>query len=353
MDLTKLKNLIAKKPSCYQDVVIDDQKLVTGTRNTCPSRWAMLGPYIKNNKVYLDVGSDLGYFSQRIAQQCPDSVVVSVEQDKTACDIQVEIMRALNLTNVLVCNACFLSDEFKRFSLAVEAVDTILFLAVLHHYEADEERKILKLCSQMIPEIIIEYVVQTGIGAWGGKAYLDFEEELKRYYDHFEIIGKNVLGPSETRVLIRGWNDKIVRESLGSNISRKVLKYANAPNHKLSYSMGKWTLYSKIKSLSKDYPKVCENFKIGVSIFNFSFFNVLWPLHDWFKKSARYAYESLLKKGVGLTDIHPPNLIFTANGLQAIDYEHKNAPFNEDQARRSIEATVNYFDKMDPNILNR
>jgi len=350
MDLTLLKDLIAKQKSFYQDIEIDGQVLAKGTRANCAHRWAMLLPLFLNNKVYLDVGSDLGYFSQRIAWVCPDSVVLSFEANESSAKIQAEIMNVSGLTNVAVCNYKLWIEGLKRLSLAVEMIDTIMFLAVLHHYEADEQREVLELCSKMIPEIIIEYVIQVGPGKWGGKAYLDFEKELPNYYQHIATVGTSHSGPSEKRVIIRAWNDKIIREGLDGTVSGEEKEVASAPNHKLFWTDGKWILASKVMTENHTYPNVHHHLITGVNCHNILWFNSIWPTTEWFQEQARAAYNRLLGRNLKISNIHIPNLIFSSSGLQAIEYIRYGANYSLETAKQDIEKVVETFKTRKPYV---
>ena len=349
MDLTNLKKLISEKVSCYQDVEIDNNILVHGGRDTCEKRWEMLEPHLNDNSVIMDIGSDLGYFVQRIAQRFKKSLVLSFEQTPSSCEIQKEIYKQLKLYNALVFCYKFWIETLQRLSQAVEMIDTILFLAVLHHYSEKEQRQVLKLCSSMIPEIIIEYIVQIGNGAWGGVAYLDFEKVLPDYYSHVEVIGISHDGPSERRVLIKAWNNSFEREGLNPTMFDKYDLSNSIPNHKIIYKDGVWELRSKTKTDENVYPKVHDDFVKGVSLYNLLFLKPVWPVSVWFQEQAKKAYTDLLDKNIEISNIHLPNLIFTADGLKAIEFVNCSGNFDRPTADKCIQDIVEVLKQMNLN----
>jgi len=346
MNLTKLKKMISEKDSCYQDVNIDSNILIHGVRDTCAKRWEMIKSHLRSKSVIVDVGSDLGYFAQRIARKFKDSLVLSFEQTPGSCEIQKEIFKQLKLYNVLVFCYRFWIETLQRLSQAVEMIDTILFFSVLYYYSEKEQRQVLKLCSAMIPEIIIEYVKQIGPGAWGGVAYLDFEKVLPDYYSHVEIIGISHDGPSEQRIIIKAWNDNFERESLDGAITGGVLEKVLAPNHKVIYKNGNWELQSKTITAENVYPKVHKNLVKGINCNNLLFFNPVWPVSEWFQDQGKKAYTDLMDKNIEITNIHIPNLIFASDGLKVIEFSNCSGNFDRPTAEQKILDIVEIFKQM-------
>ena len=120
MDLTKLKELISKVSALYQDIEIEGLFLAKCTRVTCPARWDMIKPHLKDNSVMVDVGSDLGYFTQRIAQNFKNSVIISFEHNSRTAEVQKEIFKQLELFNAVVCN-------YKLWSGCVALICLLIF----------------------------------------------------------------------------------------------------------------------------------------------------------------------------------------------------------------------------------
>ena len=346
MDLTKLKKLVAEIPAPYQDVIVNGLVIAKGSRDTCLARWEMIKPHLKDGITVVDVGSDLGYFATRIAKEFPKSNVLSIEQNERSCNVQKELCLVQKLYNIAVCNIKIWTDNFKRISLSVEAIDTMLIFAVLHYHTEKEQTEVLKTLSKFVPNLIIEYVMITGPGAFGGTAYPDIQETIKPFYKNVEVIGKTQMGPSETRIMIKAGNSKIVREGLFSTCPKNVNKISSCPNHKLEYDEGKWILKSKISSGKNEYPKIHDNFIGGFSAHNLLLMGNVWPDPNWWKKEAIKAYNRLIAEGKEVTDIHPPNLIFSAGCLKVIDWSHSGAPFNKEKAVQDINAAGIIFERM-------
>ena len=187
----------------------------------------------------------------------------------------------------------------------------------------------------MIPEIIIEYTVKTGEGAFGGKAYLDMEAELKNYYQDVEIIGENVLSPAETRKIVRGYNPQIVRNNLYPNHS-----------HRLEYNNRKWILKSKMSSKSDNYPQVRDNIKTGLNPAYAFPHNVIWPEIEWWQARSVYAYQKLIKDGEKPSNIHIGNLLFTPKGVEVIHYPEVAPDFDPEKAKIAIKNIESDFIKL-------
>ena len=122
----------------------------------CEKRWEMLKPHIKHDSVIVDVGSDLGYFTSKIAEEFSDSLVISFEQAEHSSEIQKEVLSLKKLTNVVLCRHRVDLKTLIGMSISVEAIDTFLILSAFHHLPLEETREHLAYISAISPELIIE-----------------------------------------------------------------------------------------------------------------------------------------------------------------------------------------------------
>lgn len=109
------------------------------------------------DKLILDVGSNLGYFTFALADS--GAYVVSVEEDPLYCEFQYKLAEKLGLLNrIIILNADVteISEEFWKRSFA--HFDVILFMSIWHHILGRRGlSKALDICSKLFR--LTEYVI--------------------------------------------------------------------------------------------------------------------------------------------------------------------------------------------------
>lgn len=285
-----MKNLIERLRNeygeIYQDIVLEGQLLAKGRRD-CDKRWMMVGPQINPHSVVMDLGSATGYFSKKIAQTYPDSLVISFESDPLMCEIQKEIYRREGIYNVVVCQHRLTLEEIDNWNDHVEFFDTLLALSVLHHFE--DGKKVLDSLSKMFPVIIGEVPGEEkeACGVFGGE--IGERETLGYVSSH--------LGKYKREVWLK--RNLIERSSLNAFFG-----VSHHDRHRFEIQNG--TIGGK------------EIIK-GVNVWNLSYFNIIWPDKKWWQTQVTKAYESLDYK----SDVRLWNLLVTPTGVTAIDYMTK------------------------------
>jgi len=336
MSLKRLKSLLSDFTP-YQDVVIKEEIIIAKGMRECEKRWEIIKPHIKHDSVIVDVGSDLGYFTTKIAEEFPDSLVISLEQAEKSSEIQKEILGIKKLTNVVLCQHKMDLRTLRGLSITVEAIDTFLILNVLHHYPLEESRKWLLYLSMISPELIIELPQVSGgnKNSTGGDQYNDFDKELKNFYEHVDIIEVSSLGDEQDRVIYKAWNESVFRDKLCPTFVFDLIPEVMKTVHKLEFSDNKWIFNDGVRG----------EFITGINAWTLLYLNPIYPESKWFQIEAVVAYYSLLRDGIGLADVRPFNLLVTPKGMKAIDYDEVVPEI--DRSMLDIESTRRVFVNMD------
>ena len=286
-----MQDLIAKLPEQYQDISYQG-KFYKGLRN-CEERWNLIKDHIKPHDVVLDLGSSLGYYSKKIAQMYPDSLVISFESDPVMCEIQKRIYEDEGIYNVVVCNYRLGMEDLIKWSRHAEVFDTVLALAVLHHFPADDVERVWSVLNDM-GSLLGETTAPDEIGACGGQSK-DIVNKLLEGNIH--VLGEV---PSHTG----DYQRRVWRKE--NFVNRVDLDAFFGVSH---HDRHKFEVYNQ-RINRKHIIK-------GVNVWNLLHFNIVWPKSNWWKVQARKAYESLEWK----SDVRAWNLLVTPNGLQAIDFK--------------------------------
>ena len=345
-DLTKLKKLL-EGHTAYQDIEIDGQVFVKGMRE-CKSRWNIIRPHIKRNTVIMDVGSDLGYFTSKIAETFRDSLVISLERSEKGAQIQKEILKLKKLSNVVLCNHAIDTPTLECLNNTVEGIDTFLVPSVFHHYPLEKTKEFLSCISKFCPELIIEIPHVWNAPDVTGVQYTNFDKELKNYYRNVEFIGESQLGAGQSRKFYKAWNTHLTREALTPTFDFGLDEKMKHRVHKLAYDNGKW-MHSKMSVTGGPYD-VNTDWIPGFSPWTLLHWNLIYPDPEWWQKNALAAYQKLIDKKLPVGDVRVQNLLVTHQGIVAIDWAHNDPP---ETAKRHLEIVRRVFQDMDFNTFNK
>lgn len=354
MSVERLRHLLSNHVP-YQVVDLDGEVLHSGMRE-CRTRWEMIRRHIKHNAVIVDVGSDVGYFTVKMAEEFKDSLIISVEQAEHACQIQKELLKLKKLSNVVLCWHKMDPPTLKGLDASVEAIDTFLILAVFHHFPLDTIRKDLFYYSRIAPELIVEVPEFTGDTSGvipTHTQYSHFDRELKKYYQHVQVIGETMLSPRQKRVTYKAWNTHLLREKLASTfvfLTKECQEQYMNRRHKLEYVKGKWILNdgkTRFRVSLRVQEKAVFPWITGFSAWTLLYWKPIYPEPEWWQRQAVEAYEKLLREDIAISDIRPFNLLVTPNGMAAIDYAGSIKAFNVERARAEIEKVRRVFENMD------
>lgn len=288
----QIRELAGQLPEIYQPIYLNKNRILEGRRD-CYSRWKTIKKQIKPHDTVFDVGSSLGYFSHKIAETYPDSLVISFESDPIMCEIQKLIYQHEGIYNVVVCNTRLSADDLYTWSKLVEFVDVGLFLSVLHHYPTEDVDKLWHVLRNMFNRVIMEIPELEETEACGQATKDKWWSTFHRKIWH---IGK-------------------AKSHLGK-YDRKMLGMINKRN--LDNLDAFWGVDhpDRHKHAIKSNKLNGRNIVRGVNLWNLCRFNIVWPDHYWFQKQSIHAYYSLIDPH----DIRPWNLLVTSTGLKTIDF---------------------------------
>lgn len=293
-----MQDLIEKLNEQYQDIC-HDGKMYPGKRD-CLSRWEIIKDYIPEG-VIIEIGSSQGYFTQKMAD-LPNRIIVSMEQEEASVEIQKKLLK--NKINVAICKVALTEKHLYDWSQAVETIDMILLLSILHHFENPE--RILQCVSQISPCAIIEIPHKDEINACGQESIDKITKiDLKKYYSEVIPLGSSPSHVNQEfkRKIFLCKNSLFEKGELFPYIG---CPYKERAVHYLNKSNGMWILDGK-------------GIVPAVNVQNLLRFGLQHPSSKWFKEQWRIAYQAIFDP----TDIRPWNLIFTGNGLKAIDFEER------------------------------
>lgn len=280
----------------YQDIVLPNGKTKKGQRD-CEPRWKLIEKEIKkkyNRPVtVLDIGANFGYFSFRIQEILPGSVVTLIES-KHAKRL-VELCEKLDADYTIVLDKLINTEELLNLAKC-EHFDIVLGLNVLHHI-GDVEQSFSAI-EQLGDTVIIETPHPNDEGACGQK---NLESLYNKVMKEYNIIGEFSRHTSNTNSPIgikhikkttterRYWDSKLYQN--------KIL---------IESTKDQKTIYHIDKNEKKDWIH-------GINLRTYQYLNGQYPsrkqLVDAVKKLNLDDHE----------DVNPWNLILTGNNLIAID----------------------------------
>lgn len=293
----------------YQDIEVYDKKLWKGKRD-CEKRWEAIEPYLSPESVIIDLGSSTGFFTRRIAKKYPSSLVISFECMDAEAELQKKILELEGIHNVVLLKHRLNYEEVKKWVECVDCVDMLIALSVFHHFPSKVVYDILHNLSRFIPKVVAEVPKKRETEACGQGSVLQlhpFDKTLNSCWATVKKIADipSHLGDNERSVY---FGKKIISRS-------GLLAYWDSPNtiskHTCSYVGGKWQVGSK------------ENYIPGVNVWTLLQLDPIWPLSDWWVKECRKEWDRVLENNDYVSDCRPWNMLFTADGLKAIDYTDK------------------------------
>lgn len=317
----KILELSKQLPEIYQDVELNGEIILKGKRD-CEKRWDLIKDSIKPHDVVLDIGSSLGYYSKKIAQTYPDSLVISFESDPIMCEIQAKMFQEEGIYNVVVCNYRLGAEDLIRWFHYVEFFDDILVLAVLHHFPTEDVPTIWNILRNFGNLLIGETTAPNEVGACGGESK-DIVNSLIKGNVHVLGEVQSHTGDFKRKV----WTTQ-------KNVQRIELDAFFGVSHPDRHRF-------KIKNNLLNGKHIIK----GINVWNLLHFNIVWPLSNWWKVQARKTYESLEWK----SDVKAWNLLVTSNGLRAIDYLTKFPPGDQaDYKPEDLDKLDEIFTEMKP-----
>lgn len=305
--MTELLDL-ALQDGAYQDIIINGETILTGWRD-CQKRWSIIEPYIKPNQSLIDIGSHFGYFGVRISETFPSNFVWSIEADSRRAEIQALQFVENTISTVVVSHHTLTLNDLISLVRTCETFDTILCLSTIHYFPPEEIPQVLWLFGQIAPNLIIEFPspLETDVA---NKSVVDSLSDpmriLGRVYDSVQIIGSvsSPKHPDIQRTIYLAQNYSITRDHCVP-----YLKSQTGRLHTVTFESSRWNI---------DKNPIMYR---GLNLAHLKQFHLIYPHPEHFIKEAAERYKELITMTDGyVTDIHPRNIIVTADGSFPIDY---------------------------------
>lgn len=340
-----LESLITKYAPLYQDVETNKQTVKGVCPVDCLTRWKQIKPFIPKAGVVLEIGADCGYFTAKIAEAYPNTLVWAFEiSDRWK--IAKELFEQKKLYNVVLCNWELTPRDLFCLTHNVEAVDLVLALSVFHHFLPGHTRQAIKWLSQMWPRLIVEYPVKTEHGnKFPDLSYETMQDQysnlhyLFNNYNKKKTIAENRIDANETRRICYLEKKRIERDNLCSWFTRDLEDPQRPLNNKLIYERNQWALYRKAEANSLFYELAQKPWVPGILLYNALQFNVQWPPKKWIEAQVENKYKELIEAGENVTEIGLRNCVFTAQGIEVIDWEHDHPYYSKDIAFQEVKKT--------------
>lgn len=271
-------------------------------------RWVAIKDHIGSG-VFLDVGSNYGYFSDRIASlDKKNNLVWSVESNPENAEVHKDWAKKSSLQNVVITNHRLTLIDLLKLSRTVEGIDTILALSVLHYYEASEIPEVVYLFSRIAPRLIIEFPNQNEKNVAHPETIhkVNMIKLLEFFYEKVSVVGHSPSpkDPGVNREIFVCENPYLEKSDLTSYIRGEYRR-----THSLIYSDGSWEM---------DEAKELET---GLNLSNLLFFNPIYPSGDELIDMAVESYQAVSG------DCRLWNVVVTPAGVKIIDFQEE--PFEE------------------------
>jgi len=300
----------------YQDVRVKGEIVYPGWRD-CDGRWNTIKPHIPANSVVMDLGSNAGYFSQRIAEEINNSMVWSMESVPARWELQRDMLLENGTPNVVLTSHKMDIFDFLKLQYSVNRIDVIVALNVLEYYPPKELFEVLNVFSRISPLLIVEFpsLEESGAASSAGTvvSIQPVDKYLRRFYNNVKKIGEapSSTDPTMKRDIYCCVNTRFYSENLVGYLTHSGLAYGGR-RHTLGYGgvQRNWVLDGNVDLTDTD-P--------AVNLCNLTYFGMEYPTVDVIYPQIVEAYQAVAEKYETITDVHIRNVLCTSNGVAAID----------------------------------
>ena len=300
----------------YQDIRVKGDVVYPGWRD-CEGRWNTIKPHIPANSVVIDLGSNAGYFSQRIAEEIKNSMVWSMEYVPARWELQRDMLLENETPNVALTGHKMDICSFLKLQYSVNRIDAIVALNVLEYYPPEELAEILNVFSRISPLLIVEFpfLEESGAASHAGtvESIQPVDEYLRRFYNSVEKIGESASStdPDMKRDIYRCANTRLYSENLIGYLTHCGMAYGGR-RHTMGYGGERrnWVLNGSVNLTDTD-P--------AINLCNLAYFGLVYPTVDIIYPQIVESYRAAVEKYETLTDVHIRNVLCTSRGVSAID----------------------------------
>jgi hypothetical protein len=299
----KILELVNKYKAGYQPIIIKGETILPGWRE-CIDRWEIIKPFIKSQDVIMDLGSQLGYFGLKIEKEFPEALILSVEGNYGAAEIQKLVLEANESKNIYLINRILGLNDLLRISRTTEAINTILCLSMIYEFPKEQITNVLYLFSKIAPKLIIETCAPGE--PYKGKediVKIPFEIVLRNFYKNVKVIGHSLSTQGVSRPIFYCDNEFIRREDLMPYFGGE--HGAQIHKHVLEYRQSNWMLNGCL-------------IMPGLNADNILMLNVTYPNSLRLILECAKAWHAI--KHLGPTDISLKNNLVTSEGIKCFDY---------------------------------
>lgn len=297
----------------YQPIYVRGRLVHRGGRN-CADRWALIRPALPRNlQVAIDLGSNAGYFGQRIAEECPAAMVWSMESEPRRAMLQRDVLMENDARNVVLTTRQMDAVQFFRLFRSVNVADVILALSVLEYWSPDEAFAMLQMFAKLAPMLFLEVPRPEEAGAAQHpkgtiRALHPIHKVLGKVYGHVELLGATpaATDPSKTRDLWLAENPTVWRGDL--------LPYVGGlggRRHELACNHLKrvWVLDGR-----DDLTKIGA----GLNLWSVLSFDAAYL--PFGPDAIDAPYQAILEHYGTISDVHPRNILVTPDGPRPFDF---------------------------------
>jgi hypothetical protein len=328
-----------KKEGFYQTVDIKGVEY-KGCRD-CDKRWQAIKPYVNKNSVVMDIGSNYGYFSHKIAKLHPDCLVWSIESDSKRAEIQKMVLTENDIKNIVLSEYELKLNDFVQLARGAEGIDTILALSVIHYFPPEDLPHIIWLMSMIAPNLIIEppSVEESQVAEKDNVNKMGLiENYLNLFYESVDKIGESPSPKDKTimRPIYRAENKSLFRKGVVGYIGGEMGR-----SHNISFNNG-WKLDKKRK------------WQVGLNLVNLIHFNLIYPHRDRLIARAGERYFDILKTKFAPTDVRPWNCLVTPFDVEVIDYKERTGVYeNWEKYQKDVAnwSPEDFADRIKENLL--
>lgn len=306
--------LVNRLPEVYQPIVVNGNVVYDGLRDNCFERFDAIKKYIKPGSTVLDVGSNSGFFSIELARLYPDSVFVSLEASPRYVNIQKQLIKDNNISNVVLIQGPLTYKWLEKAFESCVYFDCVLLLSVIHHFESPHA--ILTGLSRISKSIVMEIPSSDELHVCGKDRLTDLSISfLSSLKEKFDVI------PYTSHIHTDLKAKRNYYYSYDSNYHRNSLyPYIGYP-----YSPRNYTLQSTDKGLTvyKGHLSELVVCSPGINYADASKLgNVCTPGGLTIMRQLFSDYYKLKQDHVNLADLRYWNVLLTGNSAKFIDYTY-------------------------------
>jgi len=148
----------------YQDVILEGRVEVRGARDS-HQRWMQIAPHLPADGVFLDIGSNFGWFGLEITKTRPAAIVASLEADLRSARVQRSVLASHRHERIALLTRPASVRLLRTWANLGQRFDAALLLSVLHWIP--RPWAFLRALGAIAQTLIIEYPDprETGAGS--------------------------------------------------------------------------------------------------------------------------------------------------------------------------------------------